>query len=194
MNRKILPWSVIVLGILSTVVYVTDVFRGSVHTTLVTWIVLVTASGMNLGVVYLKTRKLDFEHHSALIIGALGQSCILIAVIIEGASTDITPFHMVTFAGSCAGFAIFLWQRKHAIISVVAINTAVLIGFIPMWTHLSGGGVVESLGAWALIAIAAGIGTIIPFSQRNYLAFIFPLRATITGVSVTVMTLWNMYI
>jgi len=196
MNRKKMSWSswaVALFMTVGTIVYVYDVRDGTVQTTVVTWIVLIIVSLLNLCVAILKDRRNVFSLNIMIIVGVIGQSVSLIAVLIAGASTDIAPMDIAVLIGSFAGFSIYIWRRDYAVISVVAINVAIVIGFIPLWINLLNGGVTESLLSWACIAVAASFAFQKPFHDKKYVALVYPFRAIITSGTVVGLTLWSMY-
>lgn len=186
-------WIIIFFVTISVIAYVNDVNNDRVTTTVVTWIVLITASLLNLGVVIMRDGRSALALNILIILGIIGQTVILVFVLWNDASTDITLLDMVVFAGSFIGFAIFLWKREHAIISVLLINGVIFSAFIPMWTHLWNGGVTESLTAWACIAVASILSSQKPLNERKYLALVYPVRSTLTSSIVVGLSLWNMY-
>lgn len=155
--------------------------------------ILILSSVLNFLVILLKDGKLQLQHNILIIVGTTGQTIILASVLVIGASTEIKLFDILTFAGAIIGFGIFLWRRENAVISVIAINAAIVLGYIPLWIHLINGGATESLSAWVYITIAAAIGFQKPLNEKNHLALIYPLRSTITSGSVVILTLNNMY-
>jgi hypothetical protein len=185
---------VLMFGILSTVFYVTGLFRGTVTPMLTTWIVLLTSSSLLVTVTRVDEGKFDLVKHSALAVGWGGHIIILFFTLLWDSGLDFTRFQLITLVGSCLGFGIFLLSRKRALLSSLAINGAVLVGFIPLWSHLYDGSITESPTAWFLITIASALGVIKPWQARKYAGVIFPVRAFITGSSVSAMTLWNMFV
>ena len=187
-------WAVIFFVTVGTIVYVWDVFDGKVETPVATWVVLIIASVLNLAVVVMKDGLSALRLNIVIIMGLIGQVVCLGAVMINDASTDIRQLDVLIVIVALTGFAIFLWRREHAILGAVIINMSIVIGFIPMWIHLSIGGVTESVVAWVCITIAASIGSLKLYSDKKYLAFVYPMRATLTSGSVVVLTLWNIYL
>lgn len=196
MNTKKMSWSfwaVVLFVTIGTIAYVYDVSNGTVETTVVTWIVLITASLLNLCVAVLKDGRSAFTLNIMIIMGAIGQSVCLVSVLIADASTNIALLDIAVLGGSFAGFAIYMWRREYAVISVIAINVAIVIGFIPLWINLWNGGVTESLIAWACITVAASFGFQKPLCDKKYVALVYPLRSTLTSGIVVGLSLWNMY-
>lgn len=195
MNMRNISWlflAIIFFAVLGAILYIIAVIEGTIETTVVTWIILITASLLHLTIVVLEEGIPKLSLHIVIIVGTLSQIAIFGFVLKSGASTEFTSLDGYILAVAFSGFLFYLWKRKYAIVSAIAINMAIVIGFIPMWVHLSNGGVTESFLGWTCITIATTLGCYTPFMQGKHLALIYPLRATLTSGSVVVLTLWNM--
>lgn len=192
MKTNKISWPLVVvtfLVVIATVVYIEDARNNLIKTSIVTWIVVLMSTLLNLTVIVVREKKFKLAPNIVIVTGASGQAIILLSILIMGAGTKILSFDICTLLGSVLGFSIFLWKRKHAMISAIAINAAIVIGFFPLWKNLWYGGAVESLLAWIVITIASAIGLWEPLRKKNYLSLVYPARATLTGLSVVLLSL-----
>ena len=196
MNHQRIAWIVVLLIVLEFFVYWYDIVRGRVTTTLVTWLVTTVATGLIMVVVYLRNGNLNMKQNASLVTGFVVLTLITGVVYREDASVEWTQFHTFVTVVSVAGFVLYIWQRRHALASVLVINAAIVIGFIPMWVGLWHGSVAESLPTWTLVFVSSLLATISIVVDRkdgHLLTVVFPARAAATSGVVIVMSLWNMF-
>lgn len=114
-DKKILNSStvVVLLVFISAGLYISGVVNGTVKTSIVTWVVVVISTILNL-IIVVKDKGFNLSSNIVIVSGVIGQIAILVSVLVVGATVRLNLFDVYVFIVSVFAFIVYLLNQRRA--------------------------------------------------------------------------------